>query len=100
MALQQPHAIEQPHAADPQRHAVGLQPHAIGPQDHEAAYERELAIVRAQFNPASAGGWGIIFDRHAHRWTAVRGSRTIVHAGSASELRAKLTAGHWNLAAR
>ncbi|TDB83603.1 hypothetical protein E1264_27740 [Actinomadura sp. KC216] len=73
--------------------------HASGMLDHEATCERELAIVRAQFNPASAGGWGIIFDRHAHRWTAVCGSRVIVHAGSAGELREKITSGRWDLAA-
>ncbi|TDD40208.1 hypothetical protein E1287_01440 [Actinomadura sp. KC06] len=75
------------------------QTHLTGSQDHAAACERELAIVRAQFNPAAAGGWGIIFDLHAHRWTAVRGAHIIVHAGSAGELREKLTAGRWDLVA-
>ncbi|MFI0370763.1 hypothetical protein ACH35V_23080 [Actinomadura sp. 1N219] len=70
-----------------------------GSQDHAATCERELAIVRAEFNPSTAGGWGIIFDRHAHRWTAVRGAHIIVHAGSAGELREKLAAGRWDLAA-
>lgn len=72
---------------------------AAASQDIAATCEHELALVRAQFNPSTAGGWGIIVDQHAHRWTAVRGPHIIVHAGSAGELCEKIAAGRWSRAA-
>lgn len=70
-------------------------PPTTATEDIMETCERELALVRAQFNPSSAGGWGIIVDTHAHRWTAVRGPHITIHAGSAGELREKIAKGRW-----
>lgn len=64
--------------------------------------DQELAEIRAEFNSTPAGGWGIVVDRRAQRWTAVRGvggSSFIVHAGSADELRQRIISGRWALEA-
>lgn len=68
--------------------------HPAAPHHGADAYKRELADVRAEFNPTSAGGWGIMLDPRVRLWTAVRGD-TIVRAGSARELREKITSGRW-----
>jgi hypothetical protein len=70
--------------------AVGTLVDVIGEVRH-----RELIELRARFNPPSKGGWGIIFDPHACRWTAVRGNQVAVYAGTAAELHDRIVSRLW-----
>jgi hypothetical protein len=56
---------------------------------------RELAELRARFNPPSHGGWGILFDPGACRWIAVRGKQMALYAGTAAELRDRIMSRLW-----
>jgi hypothetical protein len=56
---------------------------------------RELVELRARFNLPSQGGWGIVFDPNASRWTAVRGKQVAVYAGTAAELRDRIMSRLW-----
>lgn len=71
-------------------------------QSDDDLCDQELARIRAEFNGTAAGGWGIVLDRRSRRWTAVRGvggGSLIVHAGSADELRERITTGQWTMGA-
>ncbi|TYB45380.1 hypothetical protein [Actinomadura chibensis] len=71
-------------------------------QSDDDLCDQELARIRAEFNSTPAGGWGIVLDRRSRRWTAVRGiggGSLIVHAGSADELRERITTGQWTMGA-